>query len=942
MGNADIVPWPGWGYPRSVTTDPFIGYATKEVRFERLLGKGAMGAVYQGLQLSLQRKVAIKVIGAHLLENPGYIARFEREAQTVGQLIHPNIIACHDFGHATGPAGEQMYLMILEFVDGWSLGTLASTKRLSVRQVLELHRQAAEGLAAAHRVGIVHRDIKPDNIMVTKLGQAKLADFGLARQTSQDSDLTAVGTILGSPAFMSPEACRGKEPSAHSDLYSLGCSLLQTLTGATTFAGSSPLEVMQEHINAPVPSIGRRRPEFAVLQGLIDRSLAKDPAHRFRDGHAFAQALSDAAATTPRDWFAGPALAKPGTRAASSQPLPTEVALGGQSSMDATIATSQDLGRQRLMRILTAVAGAAMLLILGVILYSGLHGKTAPAAATPVSSADRPGAAATSGDGPGATTTALPAATPAAAPLLAAPATDAGAAPDPADSATLAKADALLRAGALEDAQDLLDNLMVSGALKQRKAQLQIAIDSAWIGRQNDIESQLNTAAGEITASPQGAVTQLEALVVPDRFPVLDQRRTVLLARAQAALAAGPAPSATSPDPDGRPGVAAMGQSGSAALPLAGPDAAIELSTDREFTAPGISCPPIGIGSALVPPLVPFGPVHPHASVPYLSHAGLHQQVVPLTFAAFSGTAHDGALLLVRMAKPGVLRLVRHSATGAVELVSMTMAAKGWETVAVDLGAPVAQAFQVLCLTDPVDGVDQPFVVAAVARGHGVQPTYAQLAISPGTLIGNPSLDDALVAVRLANRDFPRFDRLHLTLPYAPYRDDTSLLEGVVSVVYAGLVGHPRRHDAALRGTVDFSINNRIPMLPLAAVLINHRADFYLQLFATSAPPPATPEALAEPLLHALHQGVLPVVILGADDWNTPALRKRWQAYCRLLRQQVPGVPILDLAQVPLTYQVMNQPIDLTATSGKILVGQGLAAGLRELRLRISAQFSMP
>jgi len=223
-----------------------------------------------------------------------------------------------------------------------------------------------------------------------------------------------------------------------------------------------------------------------------------------------------------------------------------------------------------------------------------------------------------------------------------------------------------------------------------------------------------------------------------------------------------------------------------------------------------------------------------------------------------------------------------------------------------------------------------------------VMPTYAQLTVSPGTLIGNTALTDALLTAHLANRDFPRFDHLHLTLPYSPYRDDAGLLEAVFNVVYAGLVGRPRHHDVAVRGSIDFSITNRIPMGPLTNVLNNHRADFYLQLFSTAGPPPLTPAALAEPLQRALHQGVLPVVILGADGWNNPAVHKRWLVYCRQLRQQVPGLPILDLAQVPMSYQLMNQPIDLGSTPGKILVAQGLEAGLRELRLRSSAYFSLP
>ena len=919
-----------------MSTDPFIGFATKELRFERLLGKGAMGAVYQGLQLSLQRKVAIKVIGAHLLENPAYIARFEREAQTVGRLIHPNIIACHDFGLATGPVGEQMYLMILEFVDGWSLGTLAATKRLSVRQVLELHRQAAEGLAAAHRVGIVHRDIKPDNIMVTKLGEAKLADFGLARQISQDSDLTAVGTILGSPAFMSPEACRGKEPNAQSDLYSLGCSLLQTLTGATTFAGSSPLEVMQEHINAPVPSIGRRRAEFAPLQSLIDRALAKAAKDRFRDGHEFAQALANAAATTPRDWFAGAAVAKPGVKATTSMPLQTEVALGGQSSLDATIATSQDLGHKRLMNILYSVAGTAMLLILVAILYSSLHGKATPPAPMLITAAQSP-------SGPAAAPSSAPAAAPAA-PV----ATDPPMAPDPADVAVLDKAAGLISAGQLDDAQNLLDNLVVSGALKQRKGLLQNKLADAWIGRQGDLESQLNSAANLIATAPQSALTQLSAMQVPDRFSVLEQRQAALMKQAQAALAAASAATQSAPTP-APAGVASPAAALTPAkpatafgLPLAQSDRDVDLISDDQFTFFGNVSPVLGLGSPLIPPLLPYGTLHVHASVLPPPRGGQRHEMVPIALAPFRTTAHDGLLLLVHMLRPGPLYLVRRVDGVQHVLLSVQMSAQGWETVSVDLGAPVNHEFQFFAVTNSVDGVDIPFVIAAAARGNGVMPTYANLKISPGTLLGNPQLDELLLSAHLANRVFPRYDRLHLTLPLVPFHNDPLLLSGIVAEVYAGFLGLSRHRDPDVRGNIDFSINNRIPLLPLANVLLNHRADFYLQLFSTAAPPPASVGALGEPFQRAVHQGVLPVLILSADDCSSQDLHEKWQTYGKLLRQEIPGLPILDLAQVPLSYALMNQPIDLGSAQGRTLVGQGLEAGLRELRARSDAYFNLP
>jgi hypothetical protein len=259
--------------------DPFIGYSAAGLRFDRLLGKGGMGAVYQGEQLSLNRTVAIKVIAPHLAADSRYVERFTREARTLGRLVHPRIIACHDFGPAKNPAGEPILLMIMEYVDGWSLGGLARQSRLTVKQVLELHAQAAEGLAFAHGLGVIHRDIKPDNLMVTRSGQAKLADFGLAR--AEDSvQVTATGAIVGSPAYMSPEACRGQEPTARSDLYSLGCSLYQLLTDRPPFTGSTSLAVINQHIHDPVPTLTSQRPDLPLLQPLISRLLAKRPEDR--------------------------------------------------------------------------------------------------------------------------------------------------------------------------------------------------------------------------------------------------------------------------------------------------------------------------------------------------------------------------------------------------------------------------------------------------------------------------------------------------------------------------------------------------------------------------------------------------------------------------------------------------------------------------------------
>ncbi len=284
--------------------DPYIGFATDALRFDKLLGKGGMGSVYLGEQLRLHRLVAIKVIAQHLVTDPKYIERFTREAQFLGRLVHPNVIACHDYGPSQGPNGEPIYVMVLEYVDGWSLGALARLKRLTVRQTLDLYRQAADGLAFAHRLGVVHRDIKPDNILVTKLGVAKIADFGLAR--SEDCvQVTQTGAIIGSPAYMAPEACRGEEPTARSDIYSLGCALFQTLTDQPPYTAQSTLQVLNQHLTEPVPSLLLQRADLTRLQPILTKCLAKRPSERWPDAHTLSEALKAEIPLHAEDLVAG-------------------------------------------------------------------------------------------------------------------------------------------------------------------------------------------------------------------------------------------------------------------------------------------------------------------------------------------------------------------------------------------------------------------------------------------------------------------------------------------------------------------------------------------------------------------------------------------------------------------------------------------------------------
>jgi len=275
-----------------MSPDPLIGFQNSELRFDRLIGKGAMGAVYRGTQLSLGRKVAIKVIAPHLADDPEHRLRFDREARTLGRLVHPNIIACHDIGPCPGPNGRELFVMVLEFVDGWNLGAVMKSGKMTARRALDLHRQAALGLAYAHSQGVIHRDIKPDNIMVTRSGIAKVADFGLAK--AMDSTLvTQTGVVLGSPAYMSPEACQGEVLTPASDLYGLGCSLFHCLTGSPPFPAVSSLQVLNLHVTASIPRVSSSRADLAMMDAVVQRLMAKLPKDRHPDGLVVANQLKD-------------------------------------------------------------------------------------------------------------------------------------------------------------------------------------------------------------------------------------------------------------------------------------------------------------------------------------------------------------------------------------------------------------------------------------------------------------------------------------------------------------------------------------------------------------------------------------------------------------------------------------------------------------------------
>jgi len=263
----------------------------------KTLGRGAMATVYLGLDPNINRKVAIKTIAlAEEFSDADLDAaknQFRREAESAGRLNHPNIIAIYD----TGEDANVAYLA-MEYFEGTALNEHATMDTLlPPKWVLELSARAAEALHYAHGQGVVHRDIKPANLMYDAASdQLKITDFGIARLT--DTSRTKTGIILGTPSFMSPEQLSASAVTGKSDMYSLGITMYQLLTGAAPFRSDSIPKLMDKIMNEKHTPVSSIRDDIPVeVDMVLDRALAKDPEDRFPNGRAMALALRDACST---------------------------------------------------------------------------------------------------------------------------------------------------------------------------------------------------------------------------------------------------------------------------------------------------------------------------------------------------------------------------------------------------------------------------------------------------------------------------------------------------------------------------------------------------------------------------------------------------------------------------------------------------------------------
>lgn len=266
--------------------DPLIGAVVDgRFRIDYVLGEGGMGTVYGAVQLSVNRDVAIKVLRPELSTRDVTVERFFREAQMISRLTHPNIVKLIDFGQ---DRERSMLYLVMEFVKGRNLGDLLREGRLRTGAALEIAYQVCGALTEPHSSGAIHRDLKPDNLVLTSVSdgriQVKVLDFGIARVLESDTpQLTGTGMICGTPSYMPPEQAQNEPLDARTDLYSLGVILYEMLSGWRPFTGTSSLQIMLQHIQLSPPSLRELLPPATLppqLEGLVYQLMSKDPEKR--------------------------------------------------------------------------------------------------------------------------------------------------------------------------------------------------------------------------------------------------------------------------------------------------------------------------------------------------------------------------------------------------------------------------------------------------------------------------------------------------------------------------------------------------------------------------------------------------------------------------------------------------------------------------------------
>ena len=274
-----------------------------------------MAAVYKAYQPAMERIVAIKVLPRHMASSDEFVERFRREAKMLAKLQHPNILPVFDYGEAEGYP-----YIVMPFVQGGTLSQSLHNTQVPLADVSRIMTQLGKALSYAHTHGMIHRDVKPSNVLLDDTGNCLLTDFGLARMTESTSKITSSGAVMGTPSYMSPEQGTGAELDNRSDLYSLGVILYEMLTGRVPYSAETPIAVVLKHIQDPLPSVRKFNPDVPeAVELVLLKSLAKHPEDRYQTADEFVNALQ--AAIAGEIGMASGTIPSAGTRAANATTL---------------------------------------------------------------------------------------------------------------------------------------------------------------------------------------------------------------------------------------------------------------------------------------------------------------------------------------------------------------------------------------------------------------------------------------------------------------------------------------------------------------------------------------------------------------------------------------------------------------------------------------------
>lgn len=259
------------------------------------LGEGGMAAVYKAYQPSMERYVAVKVLPRQMADSAEFIARFKREAHLLAQLQHPHILSVFDYGQADGYT-----YIVMPFIQSGTLADVMKTRRMSMPEVRRIVTQVGDALGYAHVRGMIHRDVKPSNVLVDERGNCLLTDFGLARMTEASAKLTSSGAIMGTPAYMSPEQGAGMSLDGRSDIYSLGIIFYEMVTGQVPYSAETPIAIVFKHIQDPLPAARKFVPDLPEeVERVLLKSLAKKPEDRYQTAEDFVHAVQMAIPAYP-------------------------------------------------------------------------------------------------------------------------------------------------------------------------------------------------------------------------------------------------------------------------------------------------------------------------------------------------------------------------------------------------------------------------------------------------------------------------------------------------------------------------------------------------------------------------------------------------------------------------------------------------------------------